>query len=504
MSTGFSILEVERRRHRGAVSVRTRFGSQVDDWDIENQPWQELLQEAKKWRESAERRRNLASTYEGPVPHEKDSQMGAKILSTLLPSQNVRFAFLREIVESKATIRFSILGQDRELISIPWETCSNLDWLTLEMDPSRFRRQNQSELVILRTPVHPRWDTHVLEEPIQIMVVASTPRGILLTNYTLEEKLIRQSLQPPVVEERFGFVRLEALNELDLKDRVKRHNPHVLHIMAHGEDGKLLAQDMQDNLVRLDGRRIAAILKESSSTPDAQRKLVLFFSTACELMRDTSDAFTREMGPALADLVPFSIGMQLPVSPDAAQLFTREFYAAIGRSQSIIDSFVHARQQLLHSFRGSPLWVAPVLYVSSYHDCVLFELDDALYRLERISQNLEEPIKALNADVENKDALDEVLAQLLALDEFYEDFKKSSIPSHLEVRGALANLVELADDQAMTNLRYVKKYVETRNDEWFFDKKIPERSRDLKKALRQIRDDIEKLCKKLRGPSSHV
>lgn len=493
MNTGNSNVEVERNLLTGGVSVNTHIAAQSFQVQVEAQAWQGLLQDTRDWRASAERRKKVSS-YSGPIVHEEDAKMGAKILATILPKKEFRNALLQGMTEADGTFRFAVRGQDSDIISVPWETCSYPDWQTLDLDSDSLRVQKNSNLVILRAPFPLGLDQHILEEPIEILTAASNPRQILPTNFVFEERTIEESLQRRIGEDRYHLNTLENLTALELRDRLNKKNPHILHVMAHGESGRLIGEDTQGNLDRLDGKRIAGIIKEAGGASEPRKKLVLFVSTACELMQETKDTFSLEVGPALAQVIPFSIGMQLPVSPEVANLFSQEFYAAVARSTPIIDSYIHARQELLSRFPGSSSWVAPVLYVASHYDCVIFETDDAFHRLRKISHLLDEPITALSINPVNKFAIERILKLLLDLNQFREDYRKRPGISRLDINAKLAELVKIADKDAIRNLQYVQEYVNRPGPKSFSREKIPDRAMAVVEALKSIREEIDVLC----------
>jgi hypothetical protein len=186
--------------------------------------------------------------------------------------------------------------------------------------------------------------------------------------------------------------------------------------------------------------------------------------------------------------------MQLPVSPAAAELFSQEFYASVAKSQSIIDSYIHARQELLRQFPGTSSWAAPVLYITSSYDCVIFETDDAFHRLRKISHFLDEPITALSANPKNKYAVERIVKLLADLVQLREEYRKRPGISRLDINAELAKLVKIANNDATRNLLYVQEFLEKEDQKTFFREKIPDRAMAVVDALTSIKERIDNLC----------
>jgi HEAT repeat protein len=124
-----------------------------------------------------------------------------------------------------------------------------------------------------------------------------------------------------------------AMRPVDLLVELNERRPAVLHFSGHGmADGRLVFVDTANNAKAVDGAAIASTL---ATAGDSVRVVVL---NAC---------FSSELAANLTEHVDVAVGMDRPVGDDAARIFARAFYSALGYGHSVGRAFEQGRAALM-------------------------------------------------------------------------------------------------------------------------------------------------------------
>ena len=138
----------------------------------------------------------------------------------------------------------------------------------------------------------------------------------------------------------------------DLQENLLRYKPTIVHFSGHGEStGELLVMDTngKPKVVSVEAFKLLF-----STLTDNIRVILL---NAC---------YSKEQAAAISDVIDFVIGMNLPISDDAAIVFSAAFYRAIGYGRTIQQAFDSARTEI--ALYGMPEEDTPQLFVKKGAD----------------------------------------------------------------------------------------------------------------------------------------
>ena len=214
----------------------------------------------------------------------------------------------------------------------------------------------------------------LVEPPLRILGVVSSPRGLPALDVEKEQDLLGRALARPTSQ---GLAELHwapSATWADLQDLLLDGEWHVLHFIGHGDfhgrwDEGVIA------LARKDGRadvvaahRLVDLLRQARPMP---RLVVL--NSCSGATTGTSDLFSGTAAALVRGGVSAVVAMQYEISDEAATAFARGFYAAIARGRGVDDAVSSGRIAILGISERTLEWVTPVLYLRG-HDSRLFAL----------------------------------------------------------------------------------------------------------------------------------
>lgn len=313
-----------------------------------------------------------------------DEEYGTHLLSLLLSKPNWRTIFGSFLLRSTNEVLLDITTSDPELLVYPWEVCAHANWeeLQLPIPPN--------DIIIVRTP-GPYTDKWPVEEPVRILVAGVSAHGLSTPNFDKEKRAITEGLESAGLQERVHYI-IKPLRETTfqlLKKNVYDFKPHIVHLITHGAHGKHYLENSDGRPFHIPSNQLANALKAGEDS------LCLFVSTACMAMEELPDENVWGLGRLLAEILPVTIGMQLPITEEAALAFTSTFYSGLGIPNRVLESYVQARETIRNLHFGSPEWIAPVLYRGSPNNRFLFSSHDINYYLAEVITDLDLKLDAL-------------------------------------------------------------------------------------------------------------
>jgi hypothetical protein len=172
-----------------------------------------------------------------------------------------------------------------------------------------------------------------LPEKIKVLFFAADP---------VDEKRLRLDREVRDIGERLRMaehrdsVELEsrwAVRTGDLLQALNEVKPRVVHFSGHGsEDDELVFEDDAGNPKPVSKEAMTRFIEVGS---DHVRAVVF---NAC---------YTRDQAEAAARHVDVAVGMNAPISDEAARVFAEQFYSAIGFGYSLERAFDQARTRLM-------------------------------------------------------------------------------------------------------------------------------------------------------------
>ncbi|MFP5264097.1 MAG: CHAT domain-containing protein [Blastocatellia bacterium] len=244
-----------------------------------------------------------------------------------------------------------------DLAALPWEYLynPNLGFLSCSPDTPVVR--------YLELPKRVRPLT--IKLPLRVLVMISSPGDYPRLDVDKEWAKLSESFADL---RRQGLVELELLEEATesrLQEHLRRKVYHVFHFIGHGGydkdtgDGFLILEDEENRGRRINGQRLAALLRNRSAL-----RLVLL--NACDGARASlSDPFGGTAQSLVRAGIPAVIAMQFEISDRAAIAFANEFYKALADYCPVDTALGYARIAMSESE-----WGTPALYMRSHDGCL--------------------------------------------------------------------------------------------------------------------------------------
>jgi DNA-binding transcriptional ArsR family regulator len=217
--------------------------------------------------------------------------------------------------------------------------------------------------------------TLLVEPPLRVLAVISTPRGYReLAEADEEWRRLVAALKPLLQNGLIEVERLERPTPEALETRLHTGQPvHVLHFVGHGGfselrgEGVLVFEDNDGNGVPVGGPSLAYLLQDHPS-------LRLAVLNACNGARSSQEnTFAGTAQVLVQHGVPAVIAMRSEVMDETACSFAEKFYRALAAGLPV-DACVGEVRRALAAERN-PEWGTPVLYLRAT-DGRLFALED--------------------------------------------------------------------------------------------------------------------------------
>ena len=160
---------------------------------------------------------------------------------------------------------------------------------------------------------------------IKILILAANPTSTASLRLGKEVSEIEQILQRTGQGHRFKVIPKFAIDDRELRHQLLTENPQVVHFCGHGEGeaGLILEHDSgRAQWVSTDA--LAGLFKQFTQ----QIKCVVL--NAC---------YSEVQAEAIAQHIPYVIGMKQPIGDSAARKFSEGLYDALGNGRSIEQSF---------------------------------------------------------------------------------------------------------------------------------------------------------------------
>lgn len=163
---------------------------------------------------------------------------------------------------------------------------------------------------------------------LRVLLVSASPDSHVRVRVDKEFSGIIRRMKATRHRDRFQFEQLQAARYSDLRAALQEHEPHILHISAHGDpDGSLLFEGDSEGARKVPKAKLIKLL---TSLRDNLRLVVL---NACD-----SGTIARDIPPT----VDLAIGMSDQVADTAAIEFAVAFYESLGFGKSVETAFAVA------------------------------------------------------------------------------------------------------------------------------------------------------------------
>lgn len=263
---------------------------------------------------------------------------------------------LDEASRQDAGLRIRLrLNDTPELANLPWEYLYNPAL-------NRFLALSATTPLVRYLELPERIRPLSTAPPLRVLALIASPKNHPPLDVEREWGKLNQALGDLVQRGLVAVERLQPATFPALRQRLRRGNYHVLHVVGHGafdpsiQDGVLVLEDDEGLGHRVSGQDLGILLHD-------HRALRLAILNACEGARGaTDDPFAGTAQSLVQQGVPAVIAMQFEVTDEAAITLAHEFYSAIADGFSVDAALTEARRAIFTESRGVE-WGTPVLYM---------------------------------------------------------------------------------------------------------------------------------------------
>lgn len=154
-----------------------------------------------------------------------------------------------------------------------------------------------------------------MNDKIKILVVFASPKGSDPLRLGEEDRIIRECIERSKHRDILHYSIRHAVRVKDVQRALLEDEYQIVQFSGHATpSGNLAFEDEVGNLKPVPQQALASLLSN-------------FKSIECVIL---NACYSVDQGQLISIGVPFTIAMNGPISDDAAQLFTRGFYDAIG------------------------------------------------------------------------------------------------------------------------------------------------------------------------------
>jgi len=311
------------------------------------------------------RRRNLGGEPDDEPATTSPQAVGDRLFRTLFAGP-VLDTFLLSLgrVETRPDTGLRIrLLLDPSLPDLP--EISALPWELLYRSETRDFLARNPLTPLVRSLEVPRLTAPApLAASLRILVVRSSPRDLDPLDLESERDRLQEAWGG---QQRVVIDFLDQPTLLALRRKLIGEPFHVLHFMGHGDfdaetgEGVLVFENAMGASVPVSGRVLAEALKDS-------RWLRLVCLNACDTAqlprRRGQDPFSGVASALLLAGLPAVVAMQVPISDEAALVFSQQFYTALAAGFPVDAAAAEARLAIHLSFPTSWEWATPALFMS--------------------------------------------------------------------------------------------------------------------------------------------
>lgn len=301
------------------------------------------------------------------------AEIGERLFTALFTGDvHTRYAESVGMVGIDDGLRLRLRLGPPELQALPWE---------LLRDPEKRESLGLSRrtLVVRYLPVPRPSPPLVVEPPLRVLVAAASPTDRLPLDIDGELTAIEQAVQP--LSDRVQVIPLTHCTKQSLRRHLMDNEPHVLHVVAHGDfdgqEGTLVLENERGRAERLPGTVLGMLLKGSNVRLAVLNTCLSATDTAAVRSDTRQRAAMLGVGPALVGAgLGAVVGMQFSLPDVSAVAFARDFYEMLARFEPVDVCVARAREALLlEAGRDSRDWAAPVLFLRS-PDGRLFDIGE--------------------------------------------------------------------------------------------------------------------------------
>ncbi|MEZ4683967.1 MAG: NACHT domain-containing protein [Caldilineaceae bacterium] len=157
-----------------------------------------------------------------------------------------------------------------------------------------------------------------------ILILAANPINTKRLRLDAEQRAIDDGLRRAPKRDQFQLIIRQAVRPADVRRELLQHEPEIIHFCGHGEGSAgIYLEDEQGLATLVTGEALSELFG-------------IIGSISCVVL---NACYSESQATAIAQHVPYVVGMSDQVSDDAALSFAEAFYDAIGAGRSYPDAF---------------------------------------------------------------------------------------------------------------------------------------------------------------------
>ena len=242
-----------------------------------------------------------------------------------------------------------------ELTPLPWEAMYDAQAGTYvaRIDP-----------LVRHVPVAAAPPPLRVQQPVRILGITASPRGLPVLDVEAEEQYLAQALAEPLERGQIELTWVRDATWDGVHDMLLGQEWHVVHFIGHGDfdveldEGVLALVGADGRAHRVEASRFADLLHEATPMP---RLVVL---NSCQsAVSGSVDLFSGTASALVRGGVSAVVAMQFEITDPAAAAFARGFYSAVAAGRPV-DQAVRSGRVSILGMNGHTLeWITPVLYL---------------------------------------------------------------------------------------------------------------------------------------------
>ena len=197
-------------------------------------------------------------------------------------------------------------------------------------------------------------------DPKTILFIAANPQGTGRLRLDQELRDIAEGLQRAQKRDQFNLEQRLAVRPRDIQRAMLDVEPQIIHFSGHGggEQGLVFEDDI-GNIKFIDGSALAGLFELFAG------------KIACVVL---NGCYSEVQAKAIAQHIPYVIGMNQAIGDKAAIAFAVGFYDALGAGRDI--KFAHKLGCAAIRLEGIPEYLTPVLLQKLTTEVVMVQSDE--------------------------------------------------------------------------------------------------------------------------------
>lgn len=255
-------------------------------------------------------------------------------------------------------VRLNIFQESRNLYQIPWEYVR---------DDKTFMALNEGTPIVRYMPVNRPPSQISAPDKVRVLVAWASPSDQDLLDVESEVQVVLAALEPLKQNGRVEVEVLEHASANELRKKVRRNPPHILHFIGHGVlqengEGALALEspsgttaliDAEKMLVLLQGEETKLVILSACQTAATQEKVV----------QDSARALMGVAPKLVWGGTPAVVAMQFNLPDAAGAPFMETLYEFLADGSPLDTAVTEARIGLYFDFDDQIFWAIPVLFM---------------------------------------------------------------------------------------------------------------------------------------------